>query len=132
MPAKIPATVVTGFLGSGKTTLISHLLQNADGRRIALIVNEFGDLGVDGDILKGCGDDACAEGDVVELSNGCICCTVAEDFVPAMRKLLGQRRAARPYRYRNIRTCVAAAARPRIQLAGDFDQGHCRWRRGGG
>ena len=88
MPAKIPATVVTGFLGSGKTTLIRHMLRNADGRRIALIINEFGDLGVDGDILKGCGGDACSGDDVVELSNGCICCAVAEDFVPAMQKLL--------------------------------------------
>jgi len=88
MPAKIPATVVTGFLGAGKTTLIRHMLANADGRRIALIINEFGDLGVDGDILKGCGDDTCTDDDVMELSNGCICCTVAEDFVPTMQKLL--------------------------------------------
>jgi cobalamin biosynthesis protein CobW len=90
MPAKIPATVVTGFLGSGKTTLIRHMLQNAEGRRIALIINEFGDLGVDGDILKGCGDETCTEDDVMELSNGCICCTVADDFVPTMEKLLNR------------------------------------------
>ncbi len=88
MPAKIPATVVTGFLGAGKTTLIRHMLQNAGGRRIALIINEFGDLGVDGDILKGCGEETCREEDVVELSNGCICCTVADDFIPTMEKLL--------------------------------------------
>ena len=88
MPTKIPATIVTGFLGAGKTTLIRHLLQNAEGRRIALIINEFGDLGVDGDILKGCGDATCREEDVMELSNGCICCTVADDFVPTMEKLL--------------------------------------------
>ena len=88
MAAKIPATVVTGFLGAGKTTLIRHMLQNANGRRIALIINEFGDLGVDGDILKGCGDETCREEDVVELSNGCICCTVADDFIPTMEKLL--------------------------------------------
>jgi cobalamin biosynthesis protein CobW len=85
---KIPATVITGFLGSGKTTLIRHLLENANGRRIALIINEFGDLGIDGEILKGCGDAVCREEDVIELSNGCICCTVADDFVPTMRKLL--------------------------------------------
>lgn len=90
MPAKIPATVVTGFLGSGKTTLIRELLQNANGKRIALIINEFGDLGVDGDILKGCGDETCSEEDMFELSNGCICCTVAEDFVPTLEKLLGR------------------------------------------
>ena len=90
MPAKIPATIVTGFLGAGKTTLIRHMLQNANGRRIALIINEFGDLGVDGDILKGCGEETCREEDVVELSNGCICCTVADDFIPTMEKLLAR------------------------------------------
>jgi len=87
---KIPATIITGFLGAGKTTLIRHMLQNAQGRRIALIINEFGDLGVDGDILKGCGDETCREEDVMELSNGCICCTVADDFIPTMEKLLAR------------------------------------------
>lgn len=87
---KIPATVVTGFLGAGKTTLIRHMLENARGKRIALIINEFGDLGVDGDILKGCGDETCTEDDIMELSNGCICCTVADDFVPTMEKLLAR------------------------------------------
>lgn len=87
---KIPATVVTGFLGAGKTTLIRHMLENANGKRIALIINEFGDLGVDGDILKGCGDETCTEDDIMELSNGCICCTVADDFVPTMEKLLAR------------------------------------------
>ncbi len=90
MAQKIPATVITGFLGSGKTTLIRHLLNHANGKRIALIINEFGDIGVDGEILKGCGDDACSDEDVVELSNGCICCTVAEDFIPTMEKLLAR------------------------------------------
>jgi len=85
---KIPTTVITGFLGAGKTTLIRHLINNAAGRKIALIINEFGDLGVDGDILKGCGDEACNEEDILELSNGCICCTVADDFIPTMQKLL--------------------------------------------
>jgi cobalamin biosynthesis protein CobW len=90
MQAKIPATVVTGFLGAGKTTLIRHMLENAKGKRIALIINEFGDLGVDGDILKGCGDETCTEDDIMELSNGCICCTVADDFIPTMEKLLAR------------------------------------------
>jgi cobalamin biosynthesis protein CobW len=90
MTAKIPATVITGFLGAGKTTLIRNLLQNAGGRRIALIINEFGDVGVDAEILKGCGQEACKEDDIVELANGCICCTVADDFVPTMNKLLNR------------------------------------------
>lgn len=85
---KIPATVITGFLGSGKTTLIRHLLENANGRRFALIVNEFGDVGVDADLLADCGGKACAPGDIVELANGCICCTVADDFLPTMTALL--------------------------------------------
>ena len=85
---KIPATVITGFLGAGKTTMIRNMLSNAGGRRIALIINEFGDLGVDGDVLKGCGEETCTEDDIVELTNGCICCTVADDFIPAMEKLL--------------------------------------------
>lgn len=90
MPAKIPATVVTGFLGAGKTTLIRHMLMNAEGKRIALIINEFGDLGVDGEILRSCGIETCRDEDIVELSNGCICCTVADDFIPTMEKLLGR------------------------------------------
>lgn len=88
MQSKIPATVITGFLGAGKTTIIRNLLMNAQGRRIALIINEFGDLGVDGDVLKGCGAETCSEDDIVELTNGCICCTVADDFIPTMEKLL--------------------------------------------
>ena len=86
--AKIPATIVTGFLGAGKTTMIRHLLENAGGRRIALVINEFGDIGVDGDILKSCGVESCKEEDIVELANGCICCTVADDFLPSIEKLL--------------------------------------------
>lgn len=92
MTTKIPATVVTGFLGAGKTTLIRHMLANANGKRIALIINEFGDLGVDGEILKGCGDETCTQDDIVELSNGCICCTVADDFIPSLEKLLSRDR----------------------------------------
>ncbi len=85
---KIPATVITGFLGAGKTTIIRNILMNANGRKIALIINEFGDLGVDGDVLKGCGAEACSQDDIIELNNGCICCTVADDFIPTMAKLL--------------------------------------------
>src|SRR5579872_7187982 len=88
--ARVPCTIVTGFLGAGKTTLIRHLLGNAQGRRLAVIVNEFGDVGIDGDILKGCGDAACPEANIVELANGCLCCTVADEFVPALDAILGQ------------------------------------------
>ena len=88
MPKRISATVVTGFLGAGKTTLIRHLLENCRGRRIALIINEFGDLGVDGSILDGCGISGCDDGGIVELSNGCICCAVADEFAPAMMSLV--------------------------------------------
>lgn len=86
--SKVPTTVITGFLGAGKTTLIRHLLQNAKGKRLALVINEFGDVGVDGELVKGCNDEACPDDDIVELANGCICCTVADDFLPTMQKLL--------------------------------------------
>ncbi len=85
---KVPVTIVTGFLGAGKTTLVRHVIENAGGRRLALIVNEFGDVGVDGAILKSCGIESCPEGNIIELTNGCICCTVADDFIPTLETLL--------------------------------------------
>jgi cobalamin biosynthesis protein CobW len=88
--AKIPVTIVTGFLGSGKTTLIRHVIEHAGGRRLALIINEFGDVGVDGAILKSCGIESCPEENIVELANGCLCCTVADDFIPAIEALLSR------------------------------------------
>ena len=86
--AKIPVTVVTGFLGSGKTTLIRHLIETTEGRRLAVIVNEFGDVGVDGEILKSCAMPDCPAENIVELANGCICCTVADDFIPTIEALM--------------------------------------------
>ncbi len=86
--AKIPVTVITGFLGAGKTTLVRHLMANPQGRRLAVMVNEFGAMGVDGDILKSCADENCPAENIVELANGCICCTVADDFIPTMEALL--------------------------------------------
>lgn len=86
--AKTPVTVFTGFLGAGKTTLIRHLLQHPQGRRLAVLVNEFGDVGVDGDLIRGCADENCPEANIVELTNGCICCTVADEFIPAIEALL--------------------------------------------
>lgn len=85
---KIPVTVITGFLGAGKTTLIRHLMQNPQGKRLAILVNEFGTLGVDGDILKSCADEMCPVENIVELANGCICCTVADDFIPTIEALM--------------------------------------------
>ena len=88
--AKIPTTIVTGFLGAGKTTLVRHVLENAGGRRIAIIVNEFGSLGIDGETLRSCGIAGCADEDIIDLSNGCLCCTVADDFVPTIAALLAR------------------------------------------
>jgi cobalamin biosynthesis protein CobW len=90
--SRVPVTVLTGFLGAGKTTLLRSLLTQADGRRIAVIVNEFGDAGFDGGLVEECAAKACAPGDIIELTNGCICCTVADDFVPTMNKLLSRDR----------------------------------------
>jgi cobalamin biosynthesis protein CobW len=90
--SRVPVTVLTGFLGAGKTTLLRSLLTQADGRRIAVIVNEFGDAGFDGGLVEECAAKACAPGDIIELTNGCICCTVADDFIPTMDKLLSRER----------------------------------------
>ncbi len=91
MAEKIPVTIITGFLGSGKTTLIRHMIAQSRGRKLALIVNEFGDVGIDGNALKACATPNCKADDIIELSNGCICCTVAEDFVPTLTKLLARK-----------------------------------------
>jgi cobalamin biosynthesis protein CobW len=88
--ARVPCTIITGFLGAGKTTLIRHVIANAQGRKLAVIVNEFGDIGIDGEILKGCGNAACPEENIVELANGCLCCTVADEFVPALDAILAR------------------------------------------
>ena len=110
--ARIPCTIVTGFLGSGKTTLIRHVLANANGRRLAVIVNEFGDVGIDGEILKGCGDAACPEDNIVELANGCLCCTVADEFVPALDLILARRPAVE---HIVIETSGLALPKPLVQ-----------------
>ncbi len=87
---RIPATVITGFLGAGKTSLMSHAVKAARGRKLALVVNEFGEFGVDGGILGACGFEGCRDEDIIELANGCICCTVADDFLPTIEKLLAR------------------------------------------
>lgn len=94
---KIPATIVTGFLGSGKTTLLSNVLKQATGKRIAVIVNEFGELDIDADLLRQCPLECDEEGTrqgengIFELANGCICCTVEEEFLPVMQQLVARR-----------------------------------------
>jgi cobalamin biosynthesis protein CobW len=91
---KIPVTVITGFLGSGKTTLVRHLLQNNQGRRIAVLVNEFGEVGIDGDLLRQCqicDEDETPDANILELANGCLCCTVQEEFLPTMQELIKRR-----------------------------------------
>jgi len=110
--ARVPCTIVTGFLGSGKTTLIRHVLANANGRRLAVIVNEFGDVGIDGKILKGCGDASCPEENIVELANGCLCCTVADEFVPALDAILAMQP---PVEHIVIETSGLALPKPLVQ-----------------
>jgi len=109
---RIPATIVTGFLGAGKTSLIRHLLAGAEGRRIALVINEFGELGIDREILLGCGDATCRAEDVIELANGCICCTVADDFLPAIERLLAR---PEPPEHIVIETSGLALPKPLVQ-----------------
>jgi cobalamin biosynthesis protein CobW len=112
LAARIPATIITGFLGAGKTTLVRHVLEHAHGRRLAIIVNEFGSLGIDGETLKGCGIEACPEENIVELANGCICCTVAEDFLPTMQALIDR---ADPPEHVLIETSGLALPKPLIK-----------------
>lgn len=88
---RIPATIISGFLGAGKTTLLRSLMEQSSHKKIAIIVNEFGSLGIDGDILKNCGVPGCTEENIVELANGCICCTVADEFLPTMEALLDRK-----------------------------------------
>src|SRR5215813_5923216 len=109
---RIPATVITGFLGAGKTSLVRYLLAHADGRRLAVVVNEFGELGIDRELLLGCGDTACGEEDIVELANGCLCCTVAEDFLPTLTRLLER---AAPPEHILIETSGLALPKPLVQ-----------------
>lgn len=109
---KIPATVITGFLGAGKTTLIRHMLENANGKRIALIINEFGDLGIDRAMLAGCGIEGCDDDSIMELANGCICCTVADDFLPTMEALLDR---PEPPEHIVIETSGLALPKPLVQ-----------------
>ncbi len=115
MTAKIPATIVTGFLGAGKTTLVRHVLAHAGGRRIAIIVNEFGSLGIDGETLRSCGIEGCEDDDIIELANGCLCCTVADDFLPTIESLLNR---ANPPEHILIETSGLALPKPLLKAFG--------------
>src|SRR5919204_470595 len=109
---RVPATVITGFLGAGKTSLVRHLLARPYGRRLAVIVNEFGELGIDRELLLGCGDASCGDDDIVELANGCLCCTVAEDFLPTLTRLLDR---DSPPEHILIETSGLALPKPLVQ-----------------
>ncbi|MSP47723.1 MAG: cobalamin biosynthesis protein CobW [Alphaproteobacteria bacterium] len=109
---RIPATVVTGFLGAGKTSLIQNLLRTAGGRRLAFVINEFGELGIDRELILGCGIEGCEDDDIVELANGCICCTVADDFLPSMKKLIER---PEPPEHIIIETSGLALPKPLVQ-----------------
>ena len=112
---KIPATVVTGFLGAGKTTMIQNLIKLSHGKKLALVVNEFGDLAVDGELLKGCGNPDCTDEDIYELANGCICCTLADDFLPTIEKILDHHE---PPDHIVIETSGLALPKPLVQAFG--------------
>ena len=80
----LPVTIITGFLGSGKTTLLNHILSNQQGIKTAVLVNEFGEIGIDNELIVSTNDDD----NIVELNNGCICCTINSDLVDAVYKVL--------------------------------------------
>src|SRR3979411_2060359 len=112
---KVPVTIITGFLGAGKTTLVRHLMQNPQGRRLAVLVNKLGDRATPRDILKGCADADCPEDAIVELTNGCLCCTVADDFVPTIAALLAR---PQPPEHILIETSGLALPKPLLKAFG--------------
>src|SRR5499426_1305859 len=108
----VPVTLLVGFLGSGKTTLANRILSAQHGQRIAVIVNEFGDVGIDGQLIVGVDDN------IVELSNGCLCCTVQGDLADTLRQLVVRRRqtgAAKPFERIVIEASGLASPGPVLQ-----------------
>merc|ERR1719353_1622724 len=92
MASQVPVTILTGFLGSGKTTLLNHILTQQHGKKIAVIENEFGDVGIDDALLENNVKEHSGE-DVIEMMNGCICCTVRQDLVEVIKKLAARAKA---------------------------------------
>ena len=87
----LPVTIITGFLGSGKTTLLNHILTNQQGVKTAVLVNEFGEIGIDNELIISTGDD------MVELSNGCICCTINNDLLDAVARIVTGKQIGRAH-----------------------------------
>ena len=126
---RIPATIVTGFLGAGKTTLIRNLIARARGRRIAIIVNEFGEMGFDGSLLADCGDDDCRP-DHDRRAHQWLHLLHRRGRVPSdHRGAARPRSGARPHRHRDVGPRPAAAARPRLRVAERPPSRHRRRRR---
>jgi G3E family GTPase len=124
---KVPVSVLTGFLGSGKTTLLNHILQSNHGKRIAVIENEFGEVGIDDALVKG--GSMAEEENIVEMNNGCICCTVRGDLIAGLKKLIkNAKKQSKPLDGVLIETTGLADPAPVAQtfFADDFVQQHMR------
>lgn len=124
---KVPVSVLTGFLGSGKTTLLNHILEANHGKRIAVIENEFGEVGIDDNLVKG--GSMAEEENIVEMNNGCICCTVRGDLIAGLKKLIKTaKKSGKPLDGVIIETTGLADPAPVAQtfFADDFVQQHMR------